>query len=149
MPVTETSGRGYEAAVEHALRRAGYWPRSQVSVGDPLDTGCQVIDFAVPDDAGHQLLVSVKGQDSRGTVEEKLVYEVVRLVATLQNPSAERWDGAWVVLCGSGYSPRFKRFLMSDTLRRIVKGSDRIRVVDLNDFHGVLHAGRFFKELVR
>lgn len=113
-PRNTNTGGVLEAMVLPALERGGYQSRKQVLVGSRCGGGVHKVDaLAVKD--GRRILVSLKWQQSSGTAEQKVPFEVMCLADGVR---AQHADSAYLVLGGDGWKLRdyFTSGAMSDHL---------------------------------
>jgi hypothetical protein len=91
--------------VQLSCRRNGLCSRGQVVVGEKPGGGRHVVDWElwVREDEGRRGLLSAKVQNVRGTADEKVPYEVIKLLHTMGLD--ERFRVGWVVLGGLGWTP--------------------------------------------
>jgi hypothetical protein len=113
-----TTGSNYEQIIEMCLKRScemtGMMARSQVTVGDKPGGGKHRVDWelALVDDPEIRGLVSCKFQGTSGTAEEKIAYEVIKLLHTMENDL--RYKKSWIIMGGDGWSPGMKGFVNSE-----------------------------------
>jgi hypothetical protein len=143
-----STGTDYEEIVERCLQRQcgqlGLELRYQVFVGEKPTGGQHRIDWELVDesDANRRGLVSCKVQNVAGTAEEKVIFEVIKLLHALDQDS--RYKRAWLVLGGTGWSPGMKRFLMGD-LKTWLPSMDA-RVVIVADTDSLLNVNLSLSE---
>lgn len=101
-PRNTNTGAVLEAMVVPALERGGYVCERQVIVGARCGGGVHKIDaIAVRD--GQRTLVSLKWQQTGGTAEQKVPFEVMCLADAVRAGFGAR---AYLVLGGDGWSLR-------------------------------------------
>ena len=112
-----------------ALTRGGYTCRRQVSAGSRLGgRGRHVVDaVASKDDV--DILVSLKWQQTSGTAEQKVPFEVMCLAEVVRAGTAQR---AYLVLGGDGWTLR--DYYVSGALRDHLIHSSLVQVVTLEAF---------------
>jgi hypothetical protein len=91
-----------EAMVLPALARGHCTYTKQMKVGTRCGGGVQKVD-AIAEKDGSRVLVSLKWQQSGGTAEQKVPFEVMCLADTVRGGHADR---AYVVLGGDGWTPQ-------------------------------------------
>ena len=111
-----------------ALERGGYECRKQVETGTRLGGGRQMID-AVASKDGDDLLVSLKWQQTSGTAEQKVPFEVMCLADVVRAGGAQR---AYLVLGGDGW--KLRDYYTSGALKEHLIHSALVRVVTLEAF---------------
>lgn len=142
-PRDTTTGSDFESIVETAVlrfgARHGYTGLSQRVVGQKPGGGDHRIDWELVDnsDPDYRGLVSCKFQSSSGTAEEKIAYEVVKLLHTMEHDS--RYRRAWIAMGGTGWSPGIRRFVKDELVKWIPAMGGKITIVDSTD--EILSAG--------
>lgn len=130
-PRNTNTGGVLESMVLPALARGGYVATTQVHVGTRLGKqGRHKVDaVAIKDGVG--ILVSSKWQQSSGTAEEKVPYEVMCLAAAISDPT-NTFSRGYVVLGGTGWSLR--DFYTNGGLKQYLQNVDGVQVVTLEQF---------------
>lgn len=114
MPRNTTSGKYYEETVQRAIERScnknGLTANRQQLVGTSPSGRRHIVDWELVSNSNDQVrgLVSCKFQDTGGTAEEKVPYEVLKLLFAMENDS--RYKRAWIVLGGKGWTDGLKSF---------------------------------------
>lgn len=127
-PRNTNTGGVLEAMVLPALARGGYLHRSQVKMGTRCGGGTQKVD-AIAESGGETILISLKWQQTGGTAEQKVPFEVMCLADTVRTGLATR---AYVVLGGDGWSLR--DYYTSGRLADHLIHADKVTVVTLEAF---------------
>lgn len=125
-----SSGRTLEKMISSALDHNGYTYLEQARVANSIAGREHRIDFVITSPV--EVFVSVKWQGSEGSVEEKVPFEVIRLMHLLsQNEVVVRKGSknkknlheislhprrAYVVLAGNGWNPKLKEWYTSGGL---------------------------------
>jgi hypothetical protein len=91
-----------EAMVLPALKRGGYNYQAQVKVGKRPGGGTHKVD-AVAEKNSEGILVSLKWQQSSGTAEQKVPFEIICLADEIRDG---RFQKAYLVLGGDGWTLR-------------------------------------------
>lgn len=125
-----SSGASYEHLIGGLIRDKGHVPVAQVDVGRRPDGRRHRADFVVGTNRG-EVIVSCKYQGSKGTAEEKLAFEVVKLAYTLNNHPHYRQ--AYLVLGGDGWDERTLKFARNELLAYI-RGADKVVVLTTREF---------------
>jgi hypothetical protein len=113
-----TTGSQFEEIVATVIKRScekyNMKANSQVSVGQKPGGGKHRIDWELVDQNNENVrgLVSCKSQSTSGTAEEKIAYEVIKLLHSMKIDS--RYQHAWIVLGGTGWSHSMKKFVESE-----------------------------------
>jgi hypothetical protein len=111
-----------------ALTRGGYAPRTQVLVGARCGGGVHKVD-AVATLGERRILVSLKWQQTGGTAEQKVPFEVMCLAEAVKHEFA---DAAYLVLGGDGW--KLRDYFVSSQLREHLIHADLVRIVTLEAF---------------
>jgi hypothetical protein len=134
-PVNTTThpGKRFEVAVRPALVDAGFEVDVQVRIGLRADSLKEhVVDF-VAERGGKAVLISTKWQNSRGSAEEKVPWEVLCLNHALRET---KYRAAFLVLGGKGWSLR--DYFTSPGFRSVLQVSPKLKIVTLETFMGLL-----------
>lgn len=122
-----------------ALRRGGYTYRKHVNIGKRPGGGKHIIDLVASKGDEKSILVSLKWQQTGGTAEQKVPFEIICLIKALRNNEG-KYGRAYVVLGGGGWTLR--DFYVSGGLNEYLKDSDLIRVIRLESFVAVANNGK-------
>jgi len=120
-------------AVRPALVDAGFEVDAQVRIG--LRAGSlkeHVVDF-VATRGGKSVLISTKWQNSRGSAEEKVPWEVLSLNHALRG---SQFRAGFLVLGGNGWSLR--DYFSTAEFRQAMQASPKLKIVTLETFMGLL-----------
>ena len=99
-PRNTNTGGVLEAMILPALARGGYACQKQVSVGARCGGGVHKVD-AVASKDDETILISMKWQQTGGTAEQKVPFEVMCLADAVRSRHAAR---AYLVLGGDGWT---------------------------------------------
>jgi hypothetical protein len=111
-----------------ALDRGGYQYETQAIVGLRCGGGTHRVD-AVARRAADVILVSLKWQQTGGTAEQKVPFEVMCLADAIRGGKADR---AYLVLGGDGWTLR--DYYTSGQLSEHLRHSALVRIVTLEAF---------------
>lgn len=126
------SGAVFETLVVPALTKNGYKVATQETVGVGLGGGKHRLDTLVEAPSGEKILVSLKWQEVSGTTDEKVPFEVIKLLDLLEQfPEFSR---AYIILGGDGMRKRLETYYTDGSLARWIIGSDRVKCMTLNQF---------------
>jgi hypothetical protein len=91
------------------------------------------VDFEMwkQDDPNKRALLSCKYQENSGTAEEKIPYEVIKLISTME--SDLRYRRAWLVLGGIGFSPALVAFYKTRLHEFIPSMRGRVDIVTTDE----------------
>jgi hypothetical protein len=116
-----TTGSNYEAIIEMCIKRSceknNLEAISQANIGIKPGGGKHRVDWEIVDkqDPNSRGLISCKYQGTSGTAEEKMAYEVIKLLYTMKLDS--RYKKSWIIMGGEGWSTGMREFInnhMSD-----------------------------------
>ena len=113
-----TTGSNYEQIIELCLKRSceknGMIAKAQATVGEKPGGGKHRIDWELVKNDNSELrgLISCKFQGTSGTAEEKIAYEVIKLLHTMENDL--RFKKSWIIMGGDGWSTGMKQFVNSE-----------------------------------
>lgn len=134
-PRNTNTGGVLEAMVLPALARGGYAHRTQVRMGERCGGGAHKVD-AVAEKGGEAVLVSLKWQQTGGTAEQKVPFEVMCLADAVRAQQAAR---AYLVLGGDGWTLR--DYYTSGALSEHLVHASHVRVVTLEAFIRIANNG--------
>jgi PD-(D/E)XK nuclease superfamily domain len=138
-PRDTSTGNVLEQMVIPALRRGGYAYQKQVFVGKRPGGGKHYVDIVASKADGKPILVSMKWQQTSGTAEQKVPFEVICLLKALRNNEG-RYEKAYVVLGGGGWTLR--DFYIGGGLKEYLKDSDLVSVTTLESFVATANKGK-------
>lgn len=128
-----TTGSHFENIVETCLQRAAkidnFTLKKQSTVGEkPGGNSNHRVDWELihiekPDLRG---LLSCKFQGTSGTAEEKIAYEVIKLLNTMSIDT--RYKHSWIALGGEGWSSSMVSFIKNDLIKWIPEAKDKITI---------------------
>ena len=123
------TGAVLEAMILPALTRGGYTCRRQVAAGSRLGGAGRHFVDAIASKDGVDILVSLKWQQTSGTAEQKVPFEVMCLAEVVRAGTAHR---AYLVLGGDGWTLR--DYYVSGALSAHLSHSSLVQVVTLEAF---------------
>jgi hypothetical protein len=126
-----------EMCISFACKKYGYGHKAQVPVGSKPGGGKHVVDWEIWDeqDPERRSLISCKMQMSGGTAEEKIPYEVIKLIHTIETDS--RYKFAWLVLGGNGWNPGIIDFYLNQLSGRINGMAAHVKILRTDDLLSV------------
>jgi hypothetical protein len=127
------TGGVFEAVAVPALQKNGYSYRRQVNIGPRLGGGVHKVDLLVETPLGVLIPVSAKWQQVSGTAEEKVPYEVIKLIYSIEKGD-QHFPYAYLVLGGNGWRPELKKFYILGGLQSYIPKAQLVRIVDLYSF---------------
>jgi hypothetical protein len=140
VPTRDTgTGSVLEQMVLPALERGGYASRTQVTMGRRPGGRKHKIDVVASDQNNHTFLVSLKWQQTSGTVEQKVPFEVICL-AELVAADATHRTKAYLVLGGGGWTLR--EYYTSGGLAAHLTHADLVTILNFETFVAKANQGR-------
>jgi len=97
-----------------------------------LGGGKHRLDHIAVTPAGERIPISLKWQQTGGTTDEKVPFEVIKLLDLLEQ-NAE-FSRAYVVLGGDGMRKHLENYYTNGSLAKWIAGSDRVKCLTLNQF---------------
>lgn len=133
-PGNTTTGKVLEDTIIPALTRGRYEFTPQKVLGHPrLGGGRHKVDAEVKDPrTGEMFLVSLKWQQTSGTAEQKIPFEVMSLAHAIANCGG-RYKRAFLVLGGTKKF-RLKDFYTNGGVRDWLRGCEAVTIIDWNEF---------------
>jgi hypothetical protein len=110
-----TTGSNYEAIIEMCIKRScdknNLEAISQANIGIKPGGGKHRVDWEIIDKENPNLrgLISCKYQGTSGTAEEKMAYEVIKLLYTMKLDP--RYKKSWIIMGGEGWSTGMRTFI--------------------------------------
>lgn len=139
-PGGTTTGAVLERMISDALTHGGYaWERPRKAIGLRPGGGRHFVDLIVHPSDSAPILVSLKWQQSSGTAEQKIPFEVISLAEALRT-MPEKPSRAYLVLGGKGWTLR--EFYTAGGLNRHLRDCDLVRILDMEDFIARANRGR-------
>jgi len=122
-----------------ALKQGGYTYTQQTLIGRRLGGSKHKIDFLVTAANGKQVAVSAKWQQTSGTAEQKVPYEIICL-ADAVHKSQGKYEKAYLVLAGEGW--KLKEFYLGKGLLSYLKNCEVVEVISLEGFVAKANQGK-------
>lgn len=130
------TGSVLEQSVIPSLMHGGYSFQEQIEVGKRLGGGTHRVDLVVTKATVHYL-VSLKWQQTSGTAEQKVPFEVLCLLDIVQKPQAI-YQKAYVVLGGGGW--KLRDFYIRE-LNTYLPHRPLVEITNLKSFMGLANKG--------
>lgn len=136
-PRDTTTGSAYESIIEQCVKRScekyGLDARSQQIIGTKPGGGNHRIDYELisRSDANLRGLLSCKIQNTSGTAEEKIAYEVIKLLHAMKVDT--RYKRAWIVMGGSGWSNGIKNFVNQELVTWIPEMRNKVVILTTDE----------------
>jgi hypothetical protein len=128
-----TTGSNYEAIIEMCIRRScdknNLEAISQSTIGSKPGGGKHRVDWEIfdKDDSTRRGLISCKYQGTSGTAEEKIAYEVIKLLHTMQSDT--RYRHSWIIMGGEGWSTGMREFIRNHLTDWIPAMENRVTIL--------------------
>lgn len=132
------TGSVLEQMVLPALQRGGYTWRPQANIGNRFGGGRHMVDLAVTGRDGTEFLVSLKWQQSSGTAEQKVPFEVMCLAEAVLTDEND-YDKAYIVLGGTGW--KLRDFFVNGGLAKHLRHGDLVTITTLEQFVALANKG--------
>lgn len=136
MPRNTNTGAVLEQMVLPSLTRGGYRAQMQVDTGARPGGGPHKVD-ALAEKNDEKIIVSLKWQQSSGTAEQKVPFEVMCLADAIRERLAAR---AYLVLGGTGW--KLRTYFTSGALQEHLVHAGLVRVVTLEEFIALANSGK-------
>jgi hypothetical protein len=127
-PRNTRTGSVLEAMILPALHQGGYDYKSQQVIGKRFGGGRHIVD-AIAEKDGHRYLISLKWQQTGGTAEQKVPFEVISLAEVVLTGNFVK---AYLVLGGEGWTLR--DFYVSGDLKQHLTHADKVEILTLESF---------------
>ena len=127
-PRNTRTGSVLEAMIVPALMQGGYRHTTQQVIGSRFGGGRHIVD-AIAEKNDQKYLVSLKWQQTGGTAEQKVPFEVISLAEFVLNGEFAK---AYLVLGGEGWTLR--NFYISGGLNKHLLHADKVEIVTLENF---------------
>lgn len=128
-----SSGKSFEEIVElcitRSCRRNGLERKAQSKIGERIGGGQHIVDWEIWEvrDPDRRALISAKVQNTGGSAEEKIPYEILKLLHAMDNNSGFRF--AWLILGGTGWSPGLLDYYRTSLSEQIPAMVGRIKIL--------------------
>ncbi|MEX2271657.1 MAG: PD-(D/E)XK nuclease superfamily protein [Vicinamibacterales bacterium] len=129
------TGAVLEAMIVPALERGGYRVEKQVPIGCRPGGGAHNVD-AIARKGDDGILVSLKWQQTGGTAEQKVPFEVMCLADGIKSGYGTK---AYLVLGGDGW--KLRDYYTSGALKEHLIHAESVRVVTLEAFARLANNG--------
>ena len=128
-----TTGSNYEAIIEMCIKRSceknNLEAISQATIGTKPGGGKHRVDWEIIDkqDPESRGLISCKYQGTSGTAEEKMAYEVIKLLYTMKTDT--RYKKSWIIMGGEGWSAGMREFIKNHLSEWIPSMRDKVEIL--------------------
>lgn len=133
-----TTGSNYEQIIEMCLARSceknSLGKISQSTVGKKPGGGNHRVDWEIyrQEDPNTRGLISCKFQKTSGTAEEKIAYEVIKLLFSMNEDP--RFKKSWIVMGGDGWSIGMKSFVRQELPIWIPEMNGKVFILNTDEF---------------
>lgn len=110
----------------------------QPFIGPSISGGKHIPDKVIETPDRRWLILSKKWQEIRGTAEQKIPFEVIKLIDTI-NSSKNKFPYAYLILGGEGWTPKLKSFYLSGGLNQYINGFELVHIVNSDQFLTLLN----------
>lgn len=124
-----TTGKDFEKEVKLKLEKLGYQVSEQVQVGTRPNGSRHMIDIVARKNE-QSWLISLKWQQTSGTAEQKVPYELICLSEALKQ-SRGTHEAAYLVLGGEGWT--LKKFYLAGGLDRHLSLDQPVKLLNLEN----------------
>ena len=128
-----TTGSDYEEIVKLCIKRScernNLEAKSQSVVGQKPGGGKHRVDWEIYrlDNPSIRGLISCKFQSSSGTAEEKLAYEVIKLLHSMKTD--KRFVKSWIIMGGDGWSQGMRVFAKDELSQWIPEMHGKVEII--------------------
>jgi hypothetical protein len=128
-----TTGSNYEAIIEMCIKRSCeknlLTAISQSTVGEKPGGGKHRVDWELYKNTDPEIrgLISCKYQGTSGTAEEKIAYEVIKLLHTMKVDP--RFKKSWIIMGGEGWSTGMREFVNSHLIEWIPAMPNKVEIL--------------------
>ena len=135
-----TTGSNYEDIIEICIKRSceknNLEAISQATIGTKPGGGKHRVDWEIIDkqDPNSRGLISCKYQGTSGTAEEKMAYEVIKLLYTMKIDN--RYKKSWIIMGGEGWSIGMREFIRNHLSEWIPQMNDKVIVLTTDQLIG-------------
>jgi hypothetical protein len=128
-----TTGSNYESIIEMCIKRSceknNLEATSQANVGIKPGGGKHRVDWEIIDktNPNSRGLISCKFQGTSGTAEEKMAYEVIKLLHAMKVDT--RYKKSWIIMGGEGWSVGMREFIKNHLGEWIPEMKDKVIIL--------------------
>lgn len=126
-----TSGKVLEEIIVPIAERNGYEIDTQARLSPGVGGGQHWLDALVTAPNGDKVALSLKWQAGPGSVDEKVPYEIVKLL-TLKDrlPEIKR---AYIIIGGKGFRPRLLKFYRDGEISPFIPRADEVIITNIDE----------------
>jgi hypothetical protein len=139
VPRDTRTGQVLESMIIPALERGGYDWRKQQIIGQRIGGHRHKVDVLASKAGNPEIPISLKWQQTSGTTEQKVPFEVISLAELVQK-SQGRFKKAYLVLGGEGWS--LKEFYLMRGLDTYLRNCEMVEISSLEGFVAKANQGK-------
>jgi hypothetical protein len=79
------------------------------------------------------LILSKKWQETSGTAEQKVPFEIIKLIDAIKNSNG-KFPYAYLIIGGEGWTPKLKEAYLNGDLDRYINGTELVKVINPERF---------------
>jgi hypothetical protein len=126
-----TSGQVLEKIIVPIAESNGYRIETQARLGPGIGGGQHWLDGLVTATNGDQIALSLKWQAGPGTADEKVPFEIVKLL-TLKDASPQI-KRAYIIIGGRGFRERLLAYYKSGAITPYIPRAREVTITDIDD----------------
>ncbi len=126
------TGRNYEMLIAAALAIGKLEWQQQADVGLAPTGKRHRVDYVAwkPGEPDRKVLVSCKVQNTSGTAEEKLPFEIIKLLYTMQQHP--EYVKAYLIMGGTGFDARMVQFVRNG-LKDFIRSAEAVTILNTDE----------------
>ena len=129
------TGKTLESVIRAVLETNGYHYEEQKVIGKSIYGGDYRADFVIG-----EVIISCKWQQTQGTAEQKIIYEIASLIQIIKN-SQGKYRRAYIVIGGKGFSKNALNYLLNQRFRDIFVDGNLVEIKDLDSMITLINKG--------
>jgi len=133
------TGGVLESMILPALERGKYLATKQVNIGIRLGGKSRHMVDAVAEKDGRKFLISLKWQQTAGTAEQKVPFEMMCLAEAIEDNGSE-YERAYLVLGGDGW--KLRDYYVSGQILKYMRDVNVVEIVTLERFVALANSCR-------
>lgn len=132
-----TTGSNYEQIIEICLKRScdknAMAAIPQSMIGEKPGGGKHRVDWEIYKltDPSVRGLISCKFQGTSGTAEEKIAYEVIKLLHAMEIDA--RFKKSWIIMGGDGWSTGMKQFVRTELPKWVPEMPGKVSILSTDE----------------
>jgi hypothetical protein len=126
-----TSGKMLEEIIVPIAERNGYEIKAQARLKPGIGGGDHWLDALVTAPNGDQIALSLKWQAGPGSVDEKVPYEIVKLL-TLKD-SIPQIKRLYIIIGGKGFRERLLKYYRGGDISPFIPRANEVIIADIDE----------------